>query len=61
MVKRQGRQYVTSLTAASVQRSLPAGLKKLLKKHAQGDTLAVLDSKLGSIVKDKLQIDCVYK
>lgn len=39
----------------------PAGLKKLLKKHAVGETLAVLDSKLGSIVKEKMGIDCVYK
>ncbi len=38
-----------------------AGLKKLLKKHAMGETLAVLDSKLGSIVKEKMGIDCVYK
>jgi hypothetical protein len=39
----------------------PAGLKKFLKKHAEGDTLAVLDSKLGSIIKEKLNIPCVYR
>lgn len=38
-----------------------AGLKKLLKKHAVGETLAVLDSKLGNIVKEKMGIDCVYR
>ena len=45
-------------------RALPArraGLKKLLKKQAQEETLAVLDSKLGNIVKEKLGIDCVYR
>lgn len=41
--------------------ALPAGLKRLLKKHAQGETLAVMDSKLGNIVKDKLGVDCVYR
>ena len=41
--------------------SLYAGLKKLLKKHAVGETLAVLDSKLGNIVKEKMGIDCVYR
>ncbi|KAK9824178.1 hypothetical protein WJX72_008339 [[Myrmecia] bisecta] len=39
---------------------LSKGLKKFLKKHAEGDTLAVLDSKLGNIVKEKLGIPCVY-
>lgn len=38
-----------------------AGLKKLLKKHAVGETLAVLDSKLGNIVKEKMGIECVYR
>jgi nucleolar protein 58 len=43
--------------------SLPlcgAGLKKFLKKHAEGDTLAVLDAKLGSLIKEKLGINCLY-
>lgn len=42
--------------------SLPhtAGLKKFLKKHAEGDTLAVLDAKLGSVIKEKLGINCLY-
>ena len=38
-----------------------AGLKKFLKKNAEGDTLAVLDSKLGSIIKEKLDIPCIYR
>jgi hypothetical protein len=37
-----------------------AGLKKFLKKNATGETLAVLDAKLGSLIKDKLDIPCVY-
>ena len=37
-----------------------AGLKKFLKKHAEGDTLAVLDAKLGSVIKEKLGINCLY-
>ena len=38
-----------------------AGLKKFLKKHAEGDTLAVLDAKLGSVIKEKLGINCLYR
>jgi hypothetical protein len=38
-----------------------AGLKKFLKKHVVGEELAVLDKKLGSIVKEKLGIECIYK
>ena len=38
-----------------------AGLKKFLKKNAEGDTLAVLDSKLGSIIKEKLDIPCIFR
>ena len=37
-----------------------AGLKKFLKKHAEGDTLAVLDAKLGNVIKEKLGINCLY-
>lgn len=41
---------------------LPAtGLKKFLKKNAEGDTLAVLDSKLGNIIKEKLNIPCIFR
>jgi hypothetical protein len=36
-------------------------LKKFLKKHAVGETLAVLDSKLGNLIKEKLQISCMYR
>ena len=38
-----------------------AGLKRFLKKNAEGDTLAVMDSKLGSIIKEKLGISCTYR
>lgn len=37
------------------------GLKKFLKKNVVGDTLAVLDAKLGSMIKEKLEINCVHK
>jgi hypothetical protein len=37
------------------------GLKKFLKKHAEGDSLAVLDAKLGGLIKEKLGISCVAR
>ena len=40
---------------------LATGLKKFLKKNAEGDTLAVLDSKLGNIIKEKLNIPCIFR
>ncbi|KFK23538.1 hypothetical protein AALP_AAs63573U000200 [Arabis alpina] len=36
------------------------GLRKFLKANCQGETLAVADSKLGNVIKDKLKIDCVH-
>ncbi|XP_057538652.1 probable nucleolar protein 5-2 [Amaranthus tricolor] len=36
------------------------GLRKFLKAHCKGETLAVADSKLGNAIKEKLQIDCVH-
>ncbi|KNA12372.1 hypothetical protein SOVF_126570 [Spinacia oleracea] len=36
------------------------GLRKFLKAHCSGNTLAVADSKLGNAIKEKLQIDCVH-
>lgn len=39
---------------------LSKGLKKFLKKHAEGETLAVVDAKLGNVIKEKLGIPCVY-
>lgn len=36
------------------------GLRKFLKSHCKGETLAVADSKLGNAIKEKLQIDCVH-
>ncbi|EEF29163.1 nucleolar protein nop56, putative [Ricinus communis] len=36
------------------------GLRKFLKSHCDGETLAVADSKLGNAIKDKLKIDCVH-
>ncbi|CAH9086788.1 unnamed protein product [Cuscuta europaea] len=36
------------------------GLRKFLRSHCEGETLAVADSKLGNAIKEKLQIDCVH-
>ncbi|XP_024985883.1 probable nucleolar protein 5-2 [Cynara cardunculus var. scolymus] len=36
------------------------GLRKFLRAHCDGETLAVADSKLGNVIKDKLQIECVH-
>ncbi|KAG6479866.1 hypothetical protein ZIOFF_063342 [Zingiber officinale] len=36
------------------------GLRKFLRAHCDGETLAVADSKLGNAIKDKLKIDCLH-
>ncbi|KAJ9540456.1 hypothetical protein OSB04_026962 [Centaurea solstitialis] len=36
------------------------GLRKFLRAHCDGETLAVADSKLGNAIKEKLQIECVH-
>ncbi|KAL5566974.1 hypothetical protein UlMin_030138 [Ulmus minor] len=36
------------------------GLRKFLRAHCDGDTLAVADSKLGNIIKEKLKVECVH-
>nr|XP_043621395.1 probable nucleolar protein 5-2 [Erigeron canadensis] len=36
------------------------GLRKFLRAHCEGETLAVADSKLGNAIKEKLQIDCIH-
>jgi nucleolar protein 58 len=46
--------------ASLVDSKLSKGLKKFLKKHAEGETLGVVDAKLGSIIKEKLGIPCIY-
>nr|CAB3455262.1 unnamed protein product [Digitaria exilis] len=35
-------------------------LRKFLQKHCDGETLAVADSKLGNVIKEKLKIDCLH-
>ncbi|KAJ0701717.1 hypothetical protein HanOQP8_Chr10g0382431 [Helianthus annuus] len=35
-------------------------LCKLLRAHCDGESLVVADSKLGNVIKEKLQIDCVH-
>ena len=43
-----------------VESKLSKGLKKFLKKNAvNGDSLAIADSKMGQVIKDKLNIQCV--
>ncbi|THU68957.1 hypothetical protein C4D60_Mb08t09300 [Musa balbisiana] len=36
------------------------GLRKFLRAHCDGETLAVADSKLGNAIKEKLKIDCLH-
>uniref|UniRef100_A0A2P2M339 Nucleolar protein 58 n=2 Tax=Rhizophora mucronata TaxID=61149 RepID=A0A2P2M339_RHIMU len=36
------------------------GLRKFLRAHCDGESLAVADSKLGNAIKDKLKIECVH-
>ncbi|KMZ75363.1 Nucleolar protein 5 [Zostera marina] len=35
-------------------------LRKFLRTHCDGDVLAVADSKLGNVIKEKLKIDCLH-
>lgn len=46
---------------ALVDSKLSKGLKKFLKKNAADDELAVLDAKLGGIIKEKLGIQCLWR
>jgi len=56
-------EAVQSATAL-VEGKLSAGMKKFLKKNLVStdvqDTLAVCDSKLGGVIKEKLEIQCVF-
>ncbi|KAG9457597.1 hypothetical protein H6P81_002105 [Aristolochia fimbriata] len=36
------------------------GLRKFLRAHCDGETLAVADSKLGNAIKEKLKIECLH-
>ncbi|XP_019454203.1 PREDICTED: probable nucleolar protein 5-1 [Lupinus angustifolius] len=36
------------------------GLRKFLRVHCENETLAVADSKLGNMIKEKLKIDCLH-
>ena len=46
--------------ASMVDSKIGKDLKKFLKKHAEGETVALADAKLGGLIKDKLGIACVY-
>ena len=49
--------------AALIEGKMSKGLKKVLKKVAASDAhekLAVADAKLGSVIKKKFELDCVY-
>lgn len=47
------------LTTNSQSGKLPKKLKKLLSEHVQEEQLAVADSKLASIIKEKMDISCI--
>ena len=47
--------------AALTDSKLSKGLKKFLKKNAAADELAVLDAKLGGLIKEKLGIQCIWR
>ena len=46
--------------AALIEGKMSKGLKKVLKKVDVQEKLAVADAKLGSCIKKKFEIDCVY-
>uniref|UniRef100_A0A6U3FQT3 Nop domain-containing protein n=1 Tax=Mantoniella antarctica TaxID=81844 RepID=A0A6U3FQT3_9CHLO len=46
--------------ASMVDSKIGKDLKKFLKKHCEGETLALADAKLGGLIKEKLGIACVY-
>lgn len=49
--------------AALIEGKMSKGLKKVLKKVVASDAhekLAVADAKLGSAIKKKMELDCVY-
>ena len=50
-----------TLDHVTEQELVCADLKKFLKKNADGNTLGVADSKLGSIIREKLGIPCIYR
>merc|ERR1719198_1346604 len=56
-------EAVQSATAL-VEGKLSSGMKKFLKKNIVSkeleETLAVADSKLGGVIKEKLNIPCIY-
>lgn len=46
--------------ASMVDSKIGKDLKKFLKKHCEGETLALADAKLGGLIKEKMGIACVY-
>ncbi|KAK6233055.1 hypothetical protein QUC31_009612 [Theobroma cacao] len=47
--------------ATKLLESTPSkGLRKFLRAHCDGETVAVADSKLGNAIKEKLKIECVH-
>ncbi|KAJ7527674.1 hypothetical protein O6H91_16G065800 [Diphasiastrum complanatum] len=43
-----------------VKSKLSKGLRRFLKEQCEGEILAIADSKLGKIISDKLEINCVH-
>mmetsp|Transcript_8493 Transcript_8493/g.11462 ORF Transcript_8493/g.11462 Transcript_8493/m.11462 type:complete len:514 (+) Transcript_8493:168-1709(+) len=59
-VKFENTMEALESATALVDSKLDKKLKKFLKKNCEDETLAVADSKLGSIIKEKLGIPCVH-
>ncbi|AES94046.1 putative Nop domain-containing protein [Medicago truncatula] len=66
VVKLKGFQKFENISEATEAASLlidgkaSKGLRKFLRAHCDNETLAVADTKLGTIIKEKLKIDCVH-
>lgn len=58
--KFENTQEALSAATLLIDSKPSKGLRKFLRAHCDGETLAVADSKLGNIIKEKLQIDCVH-
>ncbi|KAK4285406.1 hypothetical protein QN277_002106 [Acacia crassicarpa] len=47
-------------TSLLIESKASKGLRKFLRAHCENETLAVADSKLGNMIKDKLKIECIH-
>ena len=61
--KLQYKNSNEAINLTSLIGKMSKGLKKLMKKIVASDAneqLAVADAKLGSVIKSKMDLDCVY-